>query len=96
MRRSAASSGAFGARGVAGGMFAGRLAYSGCDVVGGTAAAWCAATGGIIGGLGDRLRALAGGRARMMPLRGWAAAASSGRKSKVGKENIKGVLGKLV
>jgi hypothetical protein len=27
----------------------------------------------------DRLRTLAGGRARMMPFRGWAAAASSGR-----------------
>ena len=31
------------------------------------------------GGLIDRLRALAGWRVRMMPLRGWAAAASSGR-----------------
>ncbi len=50
--------------------------------------------GGIVGGLGDCLRTLAGGRARMMPLCGRAAAASSGWQSKVRKEEIGGCWGR--
>ncbi len=66
--------------GADGGMFVGgRFASAGCDAVGCTVAAGCSAAGGNIGGLGDRMRRLAGGRVRMMPFRGWDAAASSGR-----------------
>ena len=75
----------------------GRFASAGCTGArGGTTSAGCSATGGIVGGLGDRLRTLAGGRAWMMPFCGMAACASPGWWSKVGKEKIEGVMGKLV
>ncbi len=79
VRSFAASSVAVGASGVDGGMFAGRLASYGCATARGTFADGCSAARGINDGLRDRLRTLAGGRARMMPLRGRVAAASSGR-----------------
>ncbi len=79
MRSVFGSSAAVGASGAASGMIIGvRFASAGCTGDGGTTAARCSATRGIDGGLGGRLRTLAGGRVRMMPLCGMAAASSLG------------------
>ncbi len=93
MRIAAASSAMIMTSGAAIGMISGsRAASAGSTAAGGTTAAGCSLAGSIAGGLGDRLRTLAGGRARMMPLCRLAAIASSGWWSKVGKEKIAGVL----
>jgi len=77
VRSASASSAASMTSGAASGMIAGgRFASAGCTGAGGTTAVGFPAIGGIAVRLGDRMRTLVGGRARMMPKCGMAAAAS--------------------